>query len=70
MRGCGIVAIAHDATKSRHELGSGSAKLVVMMKSEFAENFLTFRRERQKDFATVVLRAGAMHKASGLQTVH
>jgi len=70
MRECGIAAFAHDAAKSGHQLRSGRAHLVVMMKSQLAEDLLTFRSKREQNLATIILRAGAMDKPSGFQTIH
>ncbi len=52
----GVRAFAHNAAKSGHQLGSGRAQLVVMMKRQLAENFLPFGSERKQDFAAIVLR--------------
>ena len=41
-----------------------------MMKGEFAEDFFTFRSESEKDFAAIIVSAGAMDETSGFEAVH
>src|SRR5271155_953412 len=65
-----VGACAHDAAESCHQVGTGGAQLVVVMKSEFGQDLLSFRGEREQDLAAVVLGAGTMDKASGFQPVH
>ena len=61
---------AHDAAQSGYEVRSGRAEFIVMMEREFSEDLLSLGSERQQNFAAIVLGAGAMDEASGLQPVH
>ena len=65
-----LAAFAHDAAERSYQLRSRRAQLVVMMKSEFAENLLPFRSECQKNFAPIIPRAGAMDIPSAFEPVH
>src|SRR5260370_32281364 len=70
MEGRAIAAFPHDAPKSRDQLRSGRAQLIVMMRRQFAEDLLPFGRKRQQHFAAIVLSTSAVDKSPRLEAVH
>lgn len=66
----GIAPFTHDAAQGSHQFRSGQAQFVVVVKREFAEDFLAFRCERQQDFAAIIPGSRAMHKPSRFEAVH
>jgi len=65
-----LSAFAHDAAQGGHELGSGGAQFLVVVKSELTENFLAFRGQREQDFAAIALGTSAVNETSGFEAVH
>jgi len=67
MRGLGT--FAHDAAQGSDQIGSGGAKLVVMMEREFAEDSFSFGGECEQNFAAVLLSARTVDEATGFEAV-
>src|ERR1700684_2753342 len=67
---CRVSTFSHDAAKSSHQRRPGRADLIVMMERQFAQDFFSFRSERQQNLATVVLGARAVYKSSRFKAVH